>query len=204
MVCGAMENFPTNASVVDRDRWAVLPAGGLGTARTFFELPVAPELLNTVERDANLHHRMLTASSNGSVGDVYPKYYLRFSKDGRPFPSSSLNSASAVTFYREVEGKLAELEAGPAKEGEFEVGAVATAKLLLRELQTADLPPPELSWHGGDAVVMLWALMHTTYAITITDGEIGYVVRQDKKTIKTRDSIAISNFKVSQLTYHGS
>lgn len=204
MACGAMEQFPNNASVVDNDRWAVLPKGGFGAPRIFYSLPAPPELLNTVERDTALHHRMLTSSSGGVHG-MYPKYYMRISRDKRVTLDSSLsNSGSSSLFYGQIESKLKELSEGPAKEGEFEAGAIDTARVLLRELQAADLPAPELSWHGGDAVVMLWALMHTTYAITITDGEIGYVVRQDKKTVKLRDSISIDNFQVSQLTHHGS
>jgi len=97
-----------------------------------------------------------------------------------------------------------DLAKGTMGDTTFEIGAAETARKLLHELQAAKLPPPEITWHGGDAVVMLWALKHTTYAITVTDGEFGYVVRRDRKAIKMVDSIAIGQFNVAQLSHHGS
>lgn len=192
----------------DRDIVSYFPTGGVGKSMLASKLAFAEthtSIRNVYQNfllDYGVHKDIVSASS-AAPETVSMVYYLRAARPAR-IPSESSSSvhitAEARRYYQEVEARLEEL--GNSTDGRPEVvekGAVSTALAVVRHLKDRELAPPELSWHGGDAVVMLWALGSTTYAITVTDGEIGYVVRQNKKSIRMEDSIAIESFKLEDL-----
>jgi hypothetical protein len=113
--------------------------------------------------------------------------------------ASSNITASAAAYYDRIQEQLDSLLAANEEEEIVEKGAAKSALTIVNQLRELRLAPPELSWHGGDAVVMLWALGDTTYAITVTDGELGYVVRQNRKPIRIADSISINAFRLEDL-----
>ncbi|SFO18890.1 hypothetical protein SAMN05428984_2621 [Sphingomonas sp. OK281] len=76
----------------------------------------------------------------------------------------------------------------------MEEAAIDTAEAILSNLKRANYTPPEVSWHGGDAVVMLWTAKDMTFAITVTDGEWGYVARRAGKQIREDDSLKVERF----------
>jgi hypothetical protein len=106
----------------------------------------------------------------------------------------------AQDYYDMVESQLAELERISDGFGApVERGAILTAVEVIRQLRSLQMAPPEISWHGGDAIVMIWAFDSITWAVTVTDGEIGYVIRKNKKLHKLRDSILISDFELLEM-----
>lgn len=130
---------------------------------------------------------------------VVPTKYVKFVVEPAPSSSSSRQSvaSAAAEYYDGLEGRLAELEhAAQEPDAPVEGGAVSSAMTLVRELRRLHYAPPELSWHGGDTVVMLWSFGSTTCAITVTDGEVGYVIRRDRKRLSMRDSIKLEDFRV--------
>jgi len=141
---------------------------------------------------------MILDSSSGNE-NIRPLYMVRTPQiTGSLSVNSSANLIStARKYYSAIEQQLNEL-AQDEDEG-IEKGAVDTALVVLNRLISKNLAPPALSWHGGDAVVMIWALGDTTYAITITDGEIGYVVRRKREAVDMGDSISLNKFILSDL-----
>ncbi|MHB0773419.1 hypothetical protein ACYCVF_33625 [Bradyrhizobium sp. 1.29L] len=140
-------------------------------------------------------HRRLIHSADSSANAI-PMLYVR--TDGRRVSESSTDAAprAPTGYYREIEAHLQELERGEGGYEPVEQGAVGTALQVLKELERHNYAPPMVTSNGSEAVVMLWSLGGTTYAITITDGELGYVVRREKKRIKIVDSIDVKTFKL--------
>jgi hypothetical protein len=141
-------------------------------------------------------HRRLIHSADSSL-DPLPLMYIR--ADGnRATSESSTDAASRAPagYYREIEQHLQQLEKDDGDNVPVERGAISTAIRVLNELERHNYAPPMVTSNGSEAVVMLWSLGGTTYAITITDGELGYVVRRDKKRIKMVDSVNIEKFKL--------
>jgi hypothetical protein len=150
--------------------------------------------------DLALHREMV----HNSVAplDAIPLVYVRTPMvRERPSHNSSQSNitAAALAHYDNVERSLQQLGQDSDEERRVEKGAVSSALSVVAELRRNDIAPPELSWHGGDAVVMLWALGDTTCAITVTDGEVGYVVRRNRRAIKMADSFALTTFKLEDL-----
>lgn len=113
--------------------------------------------------------------------------------------SSSNATVLAAEHYERINSQLTELVEADDNEAPVEKGAVASALTLINKLKDHRLAPPAISWHGGDAIVMLWALGSATYAITVTEGELGYVVRENRKAIRKGDSISINAFRLEDL-----
>jgi predicted transcriptional regulator with HTH domain len=140
-----------------------------------------------------------TEMSNASVslGQEQPKntfkYFFRVQQPNKqqtsPGSSSVGFGSMASECYRRLSEQLTDLAGDGSEDGKLEIGAVKTAESVLSQLRRWDIAPPLLSWHGGDAIVLLWVLGKRTEAITVTDGEIGYVLREDKKTTRLLDSI---------------
>ena len=143
-----------------------------------------------------LIHRRLLNSIDSSLTPL-PLVYIRSDLDGMASENST-NAApiAPAGFYREIESHLLELQKDDGSHQPVEAGAIDTAVLVLKELERNDFAPPMITAQGSEAVVMLWSLGGTTYAITITDGELGYVVRRNKKRIKLVDSIKVETFKL--------
>ena len=151
-------------------------------------------------QDFRIHKTMV----HNSVAPVtaIPIIYIRtpLTHERPSYNSSQSNiSAAALSHYEHVERSLSQLSQDPEGQRRVEEGAVSSALAVVAELKKRDIAPPELSWHGGDAIVMLWALGDTTYAITVTDGEVGYVVRRNRKALKIADSITLRTFQLEDL-----
>ena len=187
-------------SVLDRgDGGEFLPAGisNRNVARGYYlekekYLPVNFDVIN---KDFRIHKRLVSGTSGDYAGSS-PVLYIRVGDSSVVSPnvldqSSSTDNVMAVEYYDEINRRLVDLATAPNDDEIVEKGAARTALSVINVLRNAHFAPPELSWHGGDAVVMLWAMGSTTYAITVTDGELGYVVRRNRKTVHMKDSIAL-------------
>lgn len=155
-----------------------------------------------ITSDYRLHKRML--SSAASAARAYePRCYLRLAYADRMIAPSSSSSMHYIAdaFYQRAQHQLSALHNETDEDGDpvVEEGALQTASHLLRQLQRFDYAPPELSWHGGDAVVMLWAAGETTFALTVTDGEWGYVVQRGREQLRLADSISVDRLALEDL-----
>ncbi len=152
--------------------------------------------------DYRLHKRLLSGLGD-DASSFRPNFYVRYSAYDNSLSSNSSSSMEAVarSYYDRAENTLASLFDATDEDGDpvVEKGAIETATSILGQLQTLEYAPPELSWHGGDAVVMLWANTDTTFAITVTEGEWGYVARREGKLIKLAHSIKLSALALEDL-----
>lgn len=149
--------------------------------------------------DHATHHRLIKSSIDSSESAA-PLFYYRMSSFDDP-PAVTMNSTTRslnAPLYAQIEGQLESLRHGDLQ---IEAGAIDTALIVLHELQSTDIIPPLLVPQGDDAVVMLWSIRNATYAITITDGELGYIVRQQRQELKKRDSIKIEKFSLPALPF---
>jgi hypothetical protein len=156
----------------------------------------------TFKTDQRIHSGLLQAACLRSSSTSL--LYLRVGSDR--LESNTPNSSFATfnplveKYYDAIEHHLNDILTCQADEyAQVEAGAVKTALIVLGELRHRHFAPPEVTSHGSDAVVMLWALGDTTYAITATDGEVGYVVRKNRKRFKVVHSIQIDKFKALEL-----
>lgn len=144
-------------------------------------------------------HKMMLQDSGASPSTAFPLSYVHLHKPLRTVLSGNSAAAMpavALESYREMEEELSELlDSESVEEG----GAARSALVVVDHLKRRLMAPPELAWQGDDAVVMLWALGTSTFALTITDGELGYVVRKNRKAIKMRDSIKLDAFRLEDL-----
>lgn len=149
-----------------------------------------------INYDHSRHQRLL---NHFSIEAAHPVLYATFTSQEEP--SISVNSSNNTTisfkkYYDNILDQLDRLSESEDGEPEVEAAAVNSAKYITYYLRHKQHPPPALSWHGGDAVVMIWSISEVTYAVTVTDGEFGYVVRCNKKLIKYEDSRPIKSFKL--------
>jgi hypothetical protein len=146
-------------------------------------------------------HKSMIVSGGSEPQSIQPMCYVRF----RRYPKvDTVNSSSDIgliarEYYEKIESQLLSLATDADEVQAVEKGAAETALKVVNALKYHKIAPPELSWHGGDAVVMLWALGDTTYAITVTEGELGYVVRRNRKAVKITDSISVDAFRLGDL-----
>ncbi len=149
--------------------------------------------------DLTVHGNMMDRSGIDARPSL-PIYYMRLSSPPPPVALNSIDSPInklAESYYNAVNAQLGELRELSGTEDEvIEKGAIDTALTVLDSLHQHHLAPPEIAYHGGDAVVMLWGLGSSTYAITITDGEVGWVLRRDQRQISSRDSVRVTDFKL--------
>ncbi len=170
---------------------------------THFDRDYATAFPQVVEQ-YYIHRKMITEAASTSPG-IRALWYMQFSggdepKTDVPAVNSSRSLASSVSeYYSEIESQLELLAQADDPDDAIEPGAVSSASQVVHKLRSNNLAPPSLSWHGGDAVVMLWALGDTTLAITVTDGEVGYVVRRDRKLVRLADSIRVDTFMLPDL-----
>jgi hypothetical protein len=142
-----------------------------------------------------LRHKKMIANSTGS-SNVRPVMYTLVRENDRPASSSSSMPAKALEHYQSIQAKLSDLALPGADREIAEVQAAKSALVVVEQLKRQLMAPPEVASHGGDAIVMLWAIANRTFAITVTEGELGYVVRENRKTIKLGDAISIENLKL--------
>lgn len=144
-------------------------------------------------------HKAMMAATGADAPEAKLMYYMYVPEAAPTANSARSIKALSSEYYRKIERQLAHLSDNPDEDDSVEQGAIDTALAVVRQLEGHELAPPALSWHGGDAVVMLWALGDTTYAITVTDGELGYVVRRNRKSIRSVHSVQLKSFKLMDL-----
>jgi hypothetical protein len=158
--------------------------------------------ISIVKSDYRTHKSMLTNSVTDS-DKLSLSCYVRFSSTHVVISPNSATSLAALAdaYYARAAGQISQLRDATDDFGDqvMEVAAIDTAEAILGNLKRANYAPPEISWHGGDAVVMLWTALDMTYAITVTDGEWGYVARRGGKQIRVDDSLKVERFA---LEYH--
>ena len=156
--------------------------------------------------DFSTHAKILRSS--GDTEEYTPliygndSFYVVLKNVGRTEDAARIRS---FMDYEDLDRQLGGLVAATDPDGEplIEAGAISTARTVLQYLQTTPVAAPRLTTTGGDAVVMLWAHAGTTCAVTITDNEIGYVIRKDLQTLKKEDSISVQKFDLLRLTHDG-
>lgn len=153
--------------------------------------------------DHRLHSSMLRRAGV-AVGSQRIMYHIRASTvSTQPSGNSTEAKVSpySADYYSQLAERLTGLKSETDDDGDrvVEAGAIETAIDLVQRLQNKGYSPPKVTWHGGDAVVMMWALGDTTYAITATDGQMGYVVRRQKQTLRIVDSISPLQFRLEDL-----
>jgi len=144
----------------------------------------------------------MLSSVTASASEFEPLLFIKTRPQPRQTAGSSLKKGGEAfrKKYTELAGQLKELETKERNDELVEAGAVHTAAIVIEEFSRRDLAPPELSWIGSEAIIMLWILGETKYALTVTDGELGYVVRAKGKTLRTAHSIPVSDLDVLQIT----
>jgi len=158
--------------------------------------------VDIITSDYRLHKSMLTKSGTSSE-IAQPYCYVRVSgAPSQTTPNSAFSMLSlADTYYAKAAHQLSDLRDATDDFGDelMEDAAIDTAQEILNALQRSNYAPPELSWHGGDAVVMLWAVGDMTYAITVTDGEWGYVARRGHRQLRIEDSLKVDRFAIGDM-----
>ena len=164
------------------------------TQRSRFE-----EIARTCRADAAVHRRMLSSVTPSSE-DYQPLVYIKTRP--RNFATESSFQHGSRESWRRRYNELAEEVSDLQLESErgIDDGTIATARNVLKELATHDFAPPAISRLGFEAVVMLWVHGKTRYALTVTDGEIGFVVREPGKTLKRDHSLELSSIDLLRLT----
>lgn len=178
----------------------VLPTGSFGGS--IYSTLRSTSVESNLFQASYAKHRSMLSEAVASPDIPQPICYVRFvSSSLAPSVNSSADiGIMARKHYDAIETQLLALAEDPAgADAEVEEGAARTALSVVEKLRGTIIPPPDISWHGGDAVVMLWRLGDTTYAITVTDGELGYVVRRSRKAIKLVDSIMLHAFRLEDL-----
>lgn len=192
---------------IDNGVTSIIPARRNGnetdaSRHAAWDLSAWAPYLGHVLNDYVIHETMLARC--WPTDNFEPLLYMHSATALRraPVNSSQRSTTSAAReHYERIEDQLKLLLTdGDGEDVEVEQGAVETAQLVIRQLREHEYTPPDISWHGGDAVVMLWAIGSTTYAITVTDGELGYVVRQDRKAVRMTHSIPVQTFRLEDLT----
>tara|TARA_R110000824_G_scaffold19504_2_gene75408 strand:+ start:8130 stop:8651 length:522 start_codon:yes stop_codon:yes gene_type:complete len=155
---------------------------------------------NTFSSDA-IQHAKMVRNVFSSTSELQPLVYIKLQVPRSKIENSSENalSSAAKEYYDSISSELNLLNDKDQGQEVIEEGAINTALSLIESLKNAEYSPPKVTWHGGDAVVMLWAVGDTTYAITVTDNELGYVVRRNRKSIRSNDSIVADKFKLEDL-----
>ncbi|MGJ5051734.1 hypothetical protein ACQR09_32035 [Bradyrhizobium oligotrophicum] len=158
--------------------------------------PLSSDLLVRYAADSTVHLSMLQKVSPNETYEplIYKRIYGRSSPTIDEGPAASA-LASVKKRYDEIERRLDALANADGEEA-VERGAVQTAIAVLNQIEIARLPPPKIATQDHEAIIMLWAEGMKRCAITITDGEVGYVVRDNRQLLTARDSINIHEFKL--------
>lgn len=157
------------------------------------------EVFDRYGKDIHRHYGMLS-NVTPNADDVYPLLFIKSKPSSRYSSGTSIgtiNEASQLK-YEQLNNQLAELRQLETEDG-IESGAIQTASNVIRELIKSEIAPPELSWMGSEAIIMLWMLGRTKYALTVTDGEVGYVVRAEGKTVRRQHGLSVDNLDVLRI-----
>ena len=158
------------------------------------------DIVEQYQVDYDKHYSMLTNLAASSI-QRKPVFYIRNIPFVEPTSGTSVSMQSAsLARYKQIDNELSELSrAVEDDQPAVEAGAIATAKAVIKQLSSRELAPPELTRLSNEAIVMLWAMGDTRYAVTITDGEVGYVVRRARQTIKRQSNIKVPDFNLLRI-----
>jgi hypothetical protein len=194
--------------VIDHNATDIATADLLGAYCDVAYTSFAPEAAwTTVTTQMNMSdlggHAMLLQSAGIPWRDWTPVFYTRVIADSGFASSGSSDqrvAVSAAAYYEDIDKKLDALAARAGDpDAPVEIGAVETSRQIINQIRRTELAPPAISWIGGEAVVMLWEFNSIAWAITVTEGEVGYVIRRDRKLSKMRDSIRVQDFKLLEM-----
>lgn len=150
--------------------------------------------------DSKVHLSMLQQVTPSEIYEplIYRRIYGRSSSAIDDGPAASA-LANVKKRYDEIENRLHALK-NTNEEEAVEHGAIQTAIAVLNQIESAQIPPPKIATQDHEAIIMLWAEGMKRCAITITDGEVGYVVRDNRQLLTSKDSISIHEFKLLEHT----
>lgn len=155
------------------------------------------DLLNRFSVDSQLHHAMLqTIRPNETFEPLIYKRVYGVSSPSVDEGAAAMTLAAVKQKYEEIENHLERIATSNDSEEMVERGAVETALTVLNQIEHAHIPPPKITTQDNEAIIMLWAEGMKRCAITITDGEVGYVVRDNRQLLRAQDSISIHHFKL--------
>jgi hypothetical protein len=166
-----------------------------------FEGKDQPSYLLNENRDHLRNHWNMLSSVTPSMRDVEPLLFIKTRPQARSTAGSSFGRANEAfrLKYEKLAHQLHALRSDDSSDELIEAGAVETAANVIEQLSRREMAPPELSWIGSEAIIMLWILGETKYALTVTDGEVGYVVRVKGKTLRTNHSIPIDALDILKI-----
>lgn len=175
-----------------------------GSSSSDYGLPLPPDTFfflknSDYNSDVYRHYAMLSGVTP-SPREAVPLFFIK-TRPAAPRSagtSQGVGAEAAKQKYEQLALQLEELRV--VGDDIVEQGAVETASAVLRQFSKTSLAPPEISWMGSEAIVMLWMLGSTKYALTITDGEVGYVVRADGKTLRRNHGIALEKLDTLRLS----
>lgn len=154
------------------------------------------DLVIRYSMDSLVHRSMLQKIRPNEAFEplIYKRIYGRSTSSVDEGPAANA-LATVKEKYAEIESRLNALASADDEEN-VERGAVETAISVLSQIQEAHIPPPKITTQDNEAIIMLWAEGMKRCAITITDGEVGYVVRDNRQLLSAKDSISIHHFQL--------
>lgn len=165
-----------------------------------FYLPSSTSQTNSVyyKRHVSEHWKLLQQVT-ADAAEARPLIFMTILPFKEPSQGTSEFNSVAAQRYNQIEHDLAEIAATPLEEGGVEEGAVGTARALVKQLRRRELAPPEISWLGNEAIIMLWAIGSKRLALTITDGELAYTLRMAKQTVGRGSNIKPEDFDLLRI-----
>lgn len=146
-----------------------------------------------------VEHWELLQRNFSNADAARPLIFMTILPYKEPSQGSSEYNNIAMQRYNQIEHDLTQIAGASLEEGGVEEGAVNTARSLVRQLRSRELAPPELSWVGNEAIIMLWAIGEQRLALTITDGEYAYTLRHKRETVGRASGIKPDNFDLLRL-----
>ncbi len=175
------------------------PIQSSNLARYFFADRAVDDILERYRSDVDVHRQLLAGFASATIMRR-PLAYIPNLPFIEPSPGTSLyENDAAKKRYREIDHELNALRDETDDDGAVEPAAIETARAVVRQLSNRSLAPPELSRLSSEAVAMLWAIGNTRYALTVTDGEVGYVVRSFTTTLKKKSNIKVHQFDIRSI-----
>ena len=145
-------------------------------------------------------HRSILNNSTPDFKTSQPLIIYRMSNSNVTDNSSAVYDLAIQSRFKELNTQLIELGSADAfEEDRVEAGAVDSAREVLAKIQSNSLPPPSISWLDVDAIAMIWVRSRDKYALTVTEGEVGFVVHRDGRTVRRVTNVPLQDFKPLQI-----
>lgn len=112
---------------------------------------------------------------------------------GHPDWAAAFLNQTTEARYKTLEGQVEALPEALAMEMEFNSGTISTALEFLRQARSLNWQPPEMDWHGDDAIVFSYKSGTTYKFFTLTAGQVGLLLEEDGKTTFSKGSLAFGN-----------